>query len=70
MITNNIKVGDKVHIAGTFTMGEVKEIDDHPLEYAMLKIGFEGAGGYVEVWESCRLACKLNPDKEWKVTTI
>lgn len=59
-MTNGIAIGDEVWIAGSRIRGKVSEIDDHPLEYAMLKISIEGAAGTMEVWESCRLARKVD----------
>lgn len=56
-MTNGIKVGDVVQIPDIPPIyGKVIEIDDHPLEYAELKIAIEGAAGTVEIWKSCRLA--------------
>lgn len=40
-------------------MGKVVEIDDHPLEYAQLKIEVLEATGTLYVWKSCRLARKV-----------
>jgi hypothetical protein len=60
-VTNGIKVGDMVQIPEGMTMilGKVSEIDDHPLEYAQLKLSLETPAGTLEVWKSCRLARKF-----------
>lgn len=56
-MTNGVKVGDEVFIPGIPPIiGKVTEIDDHPLEYAMLKICVLGAGGEFETWQSARMA--------------
>lgn len=59
-MTNGIEIGDQVFIPGAPPIqGKVIEIDDHPLEYAELKIEALGAGGTFTVWVSCRMARKL-----------
>lgn len=59
-MTNEIYLGDEVFIPGMPPIiGTVIEIDDHPLEYAMLKISGMGAAGEFHVWASCRMARKV-----------
>jgi len=53
---SDIKLGDKVQIIGTWIIGKVTEIDDHPFEYPQVKIEYEAAGGHVETWQSSRFA--------------
>jgi hypothetical protein len=55
-MTFGIKVGDTVQIVGTQIIGKVTEIDDHPFQYAHLKIEYEAAGGISEIWQSARYA--------------
>jgi hypothetical protein len=60
-MTNGINIGDEVWIPERPPIrGKVIEIDDHPLEYAEIKIRVLGAGGEVDVWRSCRLARKTD----------
>lgn len=62
-MTNGLKVGDEVMVPGIGypIIGKIVELDDHPLEYAEMKIEVQGAGGTVEIWKSCRMARKVNP---------
>ena len=61
-MTNGIKVGDTVQIVGTFIIGRVMEIDDHPFEYAQLRLKYVTAAGEVEVWHTTRLARKIQAE--------
>lgn len=57
-MTNRLQVGDIVFIP-PYIQGKVVEVDDHPLEYAQVKVEMLTPVGTSYAWASCRMARKL-----------